>query len=630
MTPSIDIEDLGISHLKQTNILRSNEKRTVKEFVKQFINRLENHESELTRNVWNTIFRKLTRIYEISPGIVQMNYAYRLLLDSGEIQRSFEFEKWCIAKTVRVNSGVVVITVLTSPYPENEKGEKQEFSCEYDCHYCPNEPAHEDNNWKPQPRSYLTQEPAVRRANRCDFNPIEQFDDRFTALTLNGHIVDKVEILILGGTWSSYPEYYRQKFCRDLFYAANTSFVDKKTRRTPFSLKVEQRINESSKVRIIGLTIETRPDQINSKELQFALMCGATRIQEGVQSTHDRILHKINRGCTDADTIRSIRNAKDSCFKVDVHLMPDLPGSTPELDREMIDTMLYDPDHQADQWKIYPCSTVPWSRIEYMHQMGQYEHYSEEELNEVLIYALSNIQEDKRVNRVIRDIPNSYIIAGNDKPNRRQIITEIMEERGIRCRDIRSREVKQNPEALAKMKDAILVVRSFEASQGSEYFISFESHDNEVLYGFCRLRLSKTPGITTDLLPKNHRKTKNDNNSHIVNAFPVLNGCALLRELHVYGNMNAVHTNKKNTTQHCGFGKRLLKEAENISKKHGYKKIAVISGVGVRNYYRKHGYSLKNGFMIKNFQPFYIVEIIVVLLFVLYIFVAGVLYSFQA
>ena len=625
----IDIEDLGISHLRQTNIIRANEKNTIKQFVKKFIHKLESYEGELTRSVWNKIFRDLTRIYEISPGIVQMNYAYRILLDSNETHRSLEFEKWCIAKTVRVNSGVVVITVLTSPYPENEKGEKQEFSCEYDCYYCPNEPAHEKNNWTPQPRSYLTNEPAVRRANRCDFDPIQQFDDRFTSLSLNGHVVDKVELLILGGTWSSYPEYYRKKFCRDLFYAANTSFVNKVTRRSPYSLEAEQKINEYAKVRIIGLTIETRPDQMNSKELQFALKCGATRIQEGVQTTHDRILHKINRGCNDADTIRSIRNAKDCCFKVDVHLMPDLPGSSPELDKQMIDTMLYDPDHQADQWKLYPCSTVPWSVIERWHQMGQYEHYSEEELNEVLIYALSNIQEDKRVNRVIRDIPNEYIIDGNDVPNRRQVITEIMKQRNITCRDIRSREVKQNPESIAKLSNAKIVVRSFPASKGVEYFISYESQDEQVLYGFCRLRLSKTPGFTTDLLPKNKRKTKKDREPEIVNAFPVLNGAALLRELHVYGNMNAVHTNQDNTTQHCGIGRKLLSEAEKISKKYGYERIAIISGVGVRSYYRKHGYSLKDGFMIKSFNQYAILEYFILFLILAYFIITISIYTYS-
>jgi ELP3 family radical SAM enzyme/protein acetyltransferase len=266
----------------------------------------------------------------------------------------------------RSESGVNVITVLTSPYPE-VNGKQQKFSCQWNCYYCPNEPG--------QPRSYLHDEPAVKRANTNRFDPFLQFMDRGFALKRKGHPVDKIELIVLGGTWESYPLEYREKFILELFFAANEFeryYVLKKTSRTKQSLLKEQEINENSSCRIIGITLETRPDTIDLDSIKTLRLFGCTRVQLGVQHTDNAILEKINRQSTIEDTKRAIRLLKNACYKVDVHLMPNLPGSSVEKDILMFETMLYDPELQADQWKVYPCEVVPWTIIEKWFKNGDY------------------------------------------------------------------------------------------------------------------------------------------------------------------------------------------------------------------------------------------------------------------
>ena len=281
-----------------------------------------------------------------------------------------------VKKASKSQSGVLVITVLTAPYPI-VNGKKQKFSCAWNCYYCPNEPD--------QPRSYLHDEPAVKRANENGFDAVLQFTDRAATLAMNGHPVDKIELLVLGGTWASYPHEYQEEFVRDLFYAANT-FGDRgeNCRKERLSLAEEQRMNESAEAKIIGLTLETRPDTIDAFELRRLRHYGCTRVQLGVQHTDDTVLKKINRGCYTADTIAALALLKDACYKVDIHLMPNLPGSSIAIDTAMFERVLYDEHLQADQWKIYPCEIVPWTVIKKWHDEGSYHPYGEEELSEVL------------------------------------------------------------------------------------------------------------------------------------------------------------------------------------------------------------------------------------------------------
>lgn len=532
-------------------------------------------------------------------------------------------EQYLLSKAPRSQSGVLVVTVFTSATPEDEFGNKQNFSCKWNCYYCPNEPG--------QPRSYLLNEPGVRRANRLDFDAVRQFTDRVGALYAIGHPADKVELLVLGGTWESYPPFYREKFIRDLFFAANTFFDPFDSKRQPWSLLEEQTANETAQCKIIGLTLETRPDTINHDMIVNLRRLGCTRVQIGVQHTDDSILSLINREATRSDVVRAIRLLKDSCFKVDIHLMPDLPGASPDVDRKMFDDVLYSPELQADQWKIYPCMTTPFSVIQKWLEEGRYRSYGLDELIEVILYAKRRVHPWIRLNRVVRDIPVEYVLEGVEVSNLRQLLQKKLEAKGEWCKCIRCREVKGDKEVQEKLASSKIITRNYDASNGKEIFISCETPTEQTtLFGFLRLRFP--PSVTTgsELTP-----------------FPELRGSvALIRELHVYGNLvvakpqteptmspgglpgaggtssQLLLSQQQNTStmtpaaaapgggaaQHAGVGRRLLFRAEEIAALAGYRFIAVISGVGVRNYYRKRGYELlfpeRGAFMIKAlFQP---------------------------
>lgn len=571
--------------------------------------------------------------------------------------QSFEF--YAKRKIGKSHSGILNITVLTSPFPEytkNGKKVKQSFSCGKNCAYCPDEPAHKDNNMQAQPRSYIYSEPAVLRANACGFDAERQFNDRANTLQMCGHIVDKIELFILGGTWSHYPKEYREEFCRDLYYAAN--IFNSVKNRTKLSLENEILINEKAKCRIIGLTIETRPDCITKKEIIHLRKLGVTRIQLGVQHIDNNVLEFINRESTVEDAENALRLWKNNAGKVDIHLMPDLPGSSLEQDKEMFDELLdYDITNmeaaetkkideqyynligfiiailttiivfkftlnkyisiftylfcyicinyiidikldntsdlymkynlknkniQADQWKIYPTMTTRWTKIKEWYDNGDYKPYAEEDNGDKLINLLIHVKLKAlkwiRFNRVIRDIPSTEIYGGHKKGNLRQDIHELFIKKGYVCNCIRCREVKCNKVDLSK---AILCVREYEANDGTEYFISYESPDEKYLYGFLRLRIN----------------TKNLKDI----CFPELSNSALIRELHVYGQMVKHNISENNgKPQHYGFGKRLMKHAEKITKENKINKLAVISGIGVREYYKKLGYIKENTYMIKE------------------------------
>ena len=495
-----------------------------------------------------------------------------------------------IKKAGKSTSGVLVVTVLTSPRPTfgpPEARTTQKFSCAWNCYYCPNEPK--------QPRSYLHDEPSVLRANQNGFDAVLQFTERVATLVMNGHPPDKIELLVLGGTWTSYPHAYQEEFCRDLFYAANTFSTRGGELRPRLSLEEEQAANEGASCKIIGLTLETRPDCIDAEELRRLRRYGCTRVQLGVQHTDDAILRKINRGCTNADTERALRLLKDACYKVDIHLMPNLPGSDPERDAAMFARVLDDEALQADQWKIYPCEVTPWTVIKKWFDQGDYVPYSEAVLCEMLIGVKSKVHPWIRLNRVVRDIPSQYILGGVDAPNMRQQILEKMAREGKRCRCIRCREVGTESEAMAPR--ALLVRRHYRGSGGDEVFLSFEADDEkdvgkEVILGFLRLRFSARAGMV-------------DDEEGTEPVFPELQGAALIRELHVYGQLVATGATKDangsqvddggSASQHQGFGRRLLAEAEVMARRRGYTRLAVISGVGTRQYYRKHGYEIAPG-----------------------------------
>ncbi len=519
-----------------------------------------------------------------------MQKKYKITLSSAELIKMYntlgiedvELKKLITKKKSKSDSGVLVITVLTSAHPQyiDEDGTQRvaRFSCKHDCAYCPNEPAHEGNNWVPQPRSYLYSEPAVLRANDNKFDPVLQMHSRINTLICMGHVPDKLEVIVLGGTWSEYPKQYQDDFITKLYYAANT-FFDRVPKREPFPLEEEININEAAKIHIIGLTLETRPDTITLEEINNFRRYNCTRIQLGVQHTHNDVLHKINRGHNIECVYDAIKLLKNNCYKVDIHIMPNLPGSSYEKDKEMLDEVLYDQRIQVDQYKIYPTAIVPFTKIKKWYEEGSYIPYDDMLLFELIKDFKKKVQKYKRLNRIIRDIPGHYIEAGYSKKfvNMRQLLQDDMKKNKWGCKCIRCREIKGNHVA----DDMVIMnIEKYRASDADEYHISFDSTcEKDYLIGFLRLRVP--PTSNTDILP-------------------VLQGCALIRELHVYSNLNDVGNHLENSMQHKGYGKQLVQKAEDIARELGYHNIAIISGTGVRNYYRKLGYTLCDTFMIKE------------------------------
>ncbi len=556
---------------------------------------------------------ELRKKYHVHPSKTQMCFIYDILVKEDVIKENKVFKNSIIGKGMRALSGVMVVSVLTSPYPSyiDESGKEvvQAFSCKHDCFYCPKEV---DSNGKDlNPRSYLSDEPAVARALQNDYDAIRQFNDRAYQYVLNSHYVDKVELIVLGGTWTEYPKEYQEIFIRDLFYAANTFYDLEK--RNKLSLLEEQVINETSKTRIIGLTLEMRPDSINEDEINRLRYLGCTRVQLGVQHLDKTILKKINRGCYKEDAVRALKLLKNYGYKVDAHWMPDLPGSTPSKDESMFKEIIYGDDLQFDQWKIYPTATVPWTRIKKWYDEGSYIPYTETDPT-LLINLLFKIKQIVptwvRLNRVIRDIPNKtrsgelYIYAGNKITNLRQVVHDKLKKENKFCPCIRCREVKNNYNLINCTQ---IIVKKYNSSAGIEYFISIESGnfpdsvyktnkqkwyntqtntcEPGIIYGFLRLRLCD-----------------NESNKY----FHEIKNTALVRELHVYGQV--ISNENQESSQHYGFGKQLMRKAEEISIMNCYYNISVISGIGVKNYYKKLGYNKENTYMVKRFNYTYIFD----------------------
>lgn len=557
--------DIHIDH--DTNIKIDNILFILHHFCLKFNNITfdENINYNTIRNDFTSLYNKQLRLHKLNLQKRDFILNYQKLRINNILPENTLLDKMLCKKPSRTISGITSITLVMSPYPHG-----QSFSCKHNCYYCPNEPAHKGNQWQAQPRSYLYHEPAVRRANRNHFKAFEQIIDRMDCLFTNGHTIDKLEIIIEGGTYTEYPELYLEEFNRDIYYAANTYFDTPK--RSAKSLQDEIIINRTAKVHIIGICIETRPDAIDNNWILHFRKCGITRIQLGVQTTHNHILKKINRGHDIQCAINAIELLKNFAFKIDIHIMPDLPFSSPELDKQMFDftySVL-----QPDQIKIYPCAVVPWTIIEKWYNNGEWKPYEPDVLKDVMNYAMTTCPDWIRLPRVIRDIPGLYIQAGNKTTNLRQFLSN--------SRDIRSREIERHPQYYNTL-GKIFVQCYNNKNNIKDYFISYESYDKQALFGFIRLRLP------------------NKNDKYATNIFNCLNDAALIRELHVYGFNTAVGKHP-NASQHTGIGSKLLNVAENISYLHNYKGIVVISGEGVKEYYKYRGYYEIDTYMKKYFN----------------------------
>ena len=542
---------------------------------------------------FNTYYNKVTKKHRVMCKKNILIYYYRQLLSKNKIEDHPKMWMLLQKRPARNISGVAVITVLTSPYPHG-----QSFSCKHDCYYCPNEPD--------QPRSYLKKEPAVARANRNEFDAIKQMNERMKTLVINGHDISKLEIIIEGGTYTEYPIEYLEEYHRDLIYSANTFYDDEERKREKYDVVTEAKINATAQVRIIGICIETRPDAIIDVGgedpliwLKFFRKVGVTRIQIGVQHTDNAILKKVNRGHSYELSLRAMAILKNNCFKVDIHLMPDLPDCTPEGDKEMFDIVFDNHKYgekslQPDQVKIYPCEVTPWTEIQKWYREGKYTPYAEKnerELLEVVKYGMKKCPPWVRLPRVIRDIPLSYIEGGNKYPNLRQMITDELYKEGVFIEDIREREYGRHLEY--KPEEALLFIRQYEANEGTDYFLSFESEDNKCIFAFLRLRFPNPKSQSHKYIFEELKENPE-------------NKVALIRELHVYGNLVNVGNKKKcdssSQAQHMGFGSELLDTANLIALAKGYDKTVVISGIGVVEYYKKRGFTESEYFLMYDLK----------------------------
>jgi elongator complex protein 3 len=452
-------------------------------------------------------------------------------------------------KSTRTLSGVAVIAAMTSP-----------TACPHGrCVPCPGGP--ERNT----PQSYTGYEPAAMRACCNNFDPYLQVRSRVEQLHAIGHVTDKVDLIIMGGTFTARLPEYQEWFVKRCYDALNN--------KRSHSLDHAKKMNEIAPSRCIGLTVETRPDWFRLQQVDCALDLGATRVELGVQTIDDEVLSQMKRGHTVSDSIAATRIAKDAGLKVCYHLMPGLPGSTEAKDLASFHTLFNDERFKPDMIKIYPTLIIKGTPLYDLWKEGNYDPLTTEQASSLIATIKKDVPEWVRIQRIQRDIPAQEICTGIKKSNLRQYIDVEMQKHQTSCRCIRCREIGHvSSEKTKNITDRSLqcVYRRYKASSGDEFFISLEDGIQDVIVGYVRLRDIVTP----------HRPE--------LQAEP----CMIIRELKVLGREASLGTRTTEAYQHRGFGKKLLSEAERIcSEQFGKKRLYVLSGVGVKPYYRKLGFT---------------------------------------
>lgn len=507
-------------------------------------------------------------------------------------------------KPVRTASGVTPVTVLTKPFP-----------CPGTCIFCPNDVR--------MPKSYLSDEPGAQRAEQNAFDPYLQTYSRVSSLYSVGHPVDKIEVIVLGGTWSFYPEPYQIWFIKRIFDALHdfgkginrTEEVEALLRQSKIhpqnltdtaldgrtldhnynqmvallypeeirdsrleyatwdELEALHQENENAPCRCVGLVIETRPDYLDEAEALRLRRLGCTKIQIGIQSLNEQVLKANKRGHDVQRTRDAIRALRQAGFKIHAHWMPNLYGSSPQEDIEDFKRLFSDPDIKPDELKVYPCSLIESAELMQYYEKGLWQPYSEDELKEVLVAAFLHAPDYVRLTRVIRDIPSTDIVVGNKKTNFRQIAEDEIKRRGLKSQEIRSREIQGRKVAMA---DLHLDEVHYSTSIGEEIFLQYVTADHKIA-GFLRLSLPTVPPITDEL-----------------------QDAAMIREVHVYGKSVSFGKSEEGKAQHLGLGTKLIERAVAIAQERGYPRLAVISAVGTREYYRKRGFMDHNLYQIRT------------------------------
>ena len=480
--------------------------------------------------------------------------AYNEMVANGEMGEDTRLLSRIRMKPVRTLSGVTTVTVLTKPYP-----------CPGKCIFCPTDVR--------MPKSYLPDEPGAMRGLEHEFDPYAQVISRLEALEAVGHPTDKIELLILGGTWSSYRRDYQEWFIKRCFEAMNET-DEAIPAGEDQKLAEAQTINETATHRNVGLVIETRPDEITPDEIRWLRHLGVTKVQMGAQSLDDHILEINKRGHDVETTLRATALLRAAGFKIVLHWMPNLLGATPDSDRADF-VRLWD-GFCPDEIKIYPNQLLANAELYEYWQRGEFHPYTTQELIDLIVDVKPGIPRYCRVNRVIRDIPSTNVVEGNRRTSLRQDIHRELKRRGKRCQCVRCREVRGvhiSPDEV-DLDDLVYVAESAE-----EHFISYVTPDDK-LAGFIRLSLPSAQSPDTEI--------------------DDLNDATLIREVHVYGQSLPVGAEKEGAAQHSGLGTQLLEEAEKIARENGFNRIAVISAIGTRQYYLDRGFERGKYYLVKS------------------------------
>ena len=462
-------------------------------------------------------------------------------------------------RPVRTVSGVAVVAVMTEPH-----------ACPHGkCAYCPGGP---DNG---VPQSYTGHEPATMRGLQHDFDPFRQVKSRLHQLSTIGHSTQKVELIVMGGDWCSKEHVYRESFVKGCLDAMNGS-VSK-------NLQDAKTQNETAEVRNVGMTFETRPDWVTKDSIDEMLEMGATRVEIGVQSLSNTILERVQRGHGVADTKRATKILRDCGLKICYHMMPGLPGSSPEQDIDEFVQLFESPEFRPDMFKIYPTIVVKNTQLYDWWSAGEYIPYTNDQIIDLVARAVHQMPEYVRIQRMQRDIPLHQIEAGLSKGNLRELVHAKMESEGWRNPTIRYREVghfEMRTGMTIDPKEIQLVRRDYEASDGTEYFLSFEEPNQDVILAFLRLRKPSTDA---------HRSE--------INEEP----CVIIRELRVYGSVVDIGKRDPTAWQHLGLGEKLICSAEEIGRNElGVSRIFVNSGIGVKPYYRDLGFRDSEPYLMKK------------------------------
>ncbi|HQM15661.1 MAG TPA: tRNA uridine(34) 5-carboxymethylaminomethyl modification radical SAM/GNAT enzyme Elp3 [Candidatus Woesebacteria bacterium] len=534
--------------------------------------------------------------------------------------------KQLLMKPVRTSSGVAPVTVLTKP-----------FFCPGNCLFCPSDVR--------MPKSYLASEPGAQRAEHNFFDPYLQVNNRLRALFDMGHPIDKVELIVLGGSWSVYPRPYRIWFIKECFRAMNEfPNVDESIRiqhyyqqknkeasqqqkrllsndsqlneqffsqyqphgldpeNSPYNrlvkvlfdeaeklvglrvyqqakwseLEQAQIANETAGSRCVGLVLETRPDLVDEREVKELRRLGATKIQLGIQSLNDPVLKANRRGHSVAQSAQAVGLLRMAGFKIHLHWMPNLYSSNPAMDKQDYEKLFSDPHFCPDELKIYPCSLLESAGLMKIYQEGLWKPYEYQELLDVLVHCMTHTPEYCRVTRMIRDIPSNEIVVGNKKSNFRQLVQDTIKRQKLSSLNIRDREIRNQP---YRFQDVYLDDQQYQTNASEEHFLQYVVDLDGVkrLLGFLRLSLPKKPAD---------------------NFVETLVDCAIIREVHVYGQASRLGQGNPQLVQHQGWGTQLINRAKHISKQAGFKKLAVISAVGTREYYRQRGFRDVNDYQI--------------------------------